>query len=400
MGVDDPVLDTSTTADDGSLPVIDGGDVGDGFVDPDSGCVGEGCACTDDNGCADSAPYTKCVAGACSECTTEPDSCPIGRYCLKGAGDGASADGGGNKYNACAPGCSSDAHCKALTPTAPYCDLTRHRCVACKSDLDCTAFNQGCSPSGVCADKCGTDGGSCPGSLVCCNQFCVDTTKDVLNCGGCNKSCGNQDVCCSSSCKNTLTDVSNCGACGTVCNNTNNTPGCTAGACKFNCTVGFNHCPPDSPDNNGCATATSSKTLCGSCTTDCTTTVQNAGGVDCKLSSNAYKCTYSTCNANFGDCNNSAADGCECACGKKNQPCCANNSCTESGTVCARIIFSSKTICAACGNNNEPCCSGNRCNSGNICTTFGCRACANGGSRCDRDSDCCSNDCKNDGKCR
>lgn len=87
-------------------------------------------------------------------------------------------------------GCKSDVECAATSPSLPYCELTRHQCVACRTVSDCPVANQQCTLSGVCADKCTADGGTCPNAgEQCCNGVCIDFRSDISNCGGCSKTC-------------------------------------------------------------------------------------------------------------------------------------------------------------------------------------------------------------------
>jgi hypothetical protein len=366
MSVEDATLDPSVFADASAeaapaAPAVDA-------------CVGAGCACAVDPDCADPT-YRRCVDGRCSECTTAPDSCAIGRYCLTGAG----ADG----VNSCAPGCVSDDACRALTPSAPYCDVSRHQCVACRTKADCPGTNRDCSPAGVCADRCTQEGGECEqAGLLCCNQFCIDPKKDVLNCNGCGKACtGGETLCCDGTCKNPLTSADACGGCGNVCSNANASPGCANGSCTWRCVSGFNHCA--GPANTGCETnIASSVATCGSCTNNCANTVQNAGGISC----GGGQCGFASCNGGFGDCDGRTSNGCECACGKRTQVCCPGN-------VCDAQLSCMDGRCTDCGQLDKECCPGDRCLPNSACRDGRCRACLPQGAGCSGGSQCCSNDC-------
>jgi hypothetical protein len=273
-------------------------------------CLGDSCACTTAADCKDPT-YTKCVDSKCVECTSGPDTCGAGRYCLPS--------------HLCAPGCKSDNECGALSPSAPFCNLARHQCVNCSVDTDCKNA-QKCSPAGACVDGCaGGLGGTCTGGKACCNGLCLDTQSDPLNCNACGNACtGAQTSCCAGACADPLTSVTNCGQCGVACSTTNGAPSCNAGSCKWACNAGFSHC---SPDNTGCETSTSSSvTQCGSCTTNCTTNVVKANGIACVASA----CTYTSCVTGFADCDGKKTNGCECAapvCGGYLQVCCPGNVC-------------------------------------------------------------------------
>jgi hypothetical protein len=291
---------------DGSTPPVDT----DAGVAP---CLGDSCTCTTNSDCKDP-QYAKCIDGKCAQCTSSPDTCGVGRYCLAS--------------HLCAPGCKSSSECAALSPTAPFCNVTRHQCVTCSVDTDCKNA-QKCSPAGACVDAC--TGNMCTGGKVCCGGLCLDTTNDPLNCNACGNACtGAQTECCAGTCTDPLTTATDCGTCGTVCSSLNGAPACNAGSCKWTCNAGYNHC---AVGNTGCETSTSANTTqCGSCTTNCTTNVVHANGVACVAS----VCTYATCTTGYSDCDAKKYNGCECvtpACGGPNQICCAGNVCVP-GQLC------------------------------------------------------------------
>ncbi|HSO34837.1 MAG TPA: hypothetical protein VLT33_20040 [Labilithrix sp.] len=280
-------------------------------------CLGDSCACTTVADCKDPA-FSKCIEGKCAECASGPDTCSAGRYCLPS--------------HLCAPGCKSNDECAALSPTAPFCNIGRHQCVNCAVDGDCTGGKK-CSPAGACVDACSA--GTCAGGKACCNGLCLDTQTDPLNCNACGKACGGAETaCCAGACTDPLTSKTSCGQCGTSCSTTNGSPSCLAGACRWTCNAGFNHC---ATGNTGCETNTSSSvTQCGSCTKSCNTTVLHANGIACVASA----CTYATCGAGFLDCDTAKSNGCE---------------------------ASSSTSCPPCGANGQVCCAGNVCNPGSQC---------------------------------
>jgi len=384
MGVEEAAL-RDPSEEDGGAP-IEEEDTGTTTPAPEEpGCVGAGCRCTDDSDCTD-VTYSTCVDGICQGCTTSPDSCPIGRFCLPGT---PGADANANTVNECAPGCNSDESCRALSPTAPFCDLSRHQCVACRTTEDCPDANQECSPSGRCADKCTSEGGTCPNpNEICCNQLCVDPKTDVTHCGGCGSTCKRDQQCCDGTCVNPLTNAEHCGACGAACSRTNGTPSCTAGSCKWSCDPGYHHC---AQGNTGCETSTSSNvTQCGGCTNDCNKAVKNASQIACVDS----KCTYAgQCAAGFADCDGNKANGCECACGREKQACCSNRQC-DNGLVC-----DGSNKCVKCGRKDEPCCPNSRCQDADRrCINGKCQKCRAKGEACSSSDDCCSGKCKNDKK--
>ena len=270
-------------------------------------CLGDKCACTTASDCKDPA-FPKCDGSKCVECTTGPDTCSAGRYCLP--------------THQCAPGCKSNEECATLSPTAPFCNIARHQCVNCNVDTDCKNA-QKCSPAGACVDAC--PGGACTGTKQCCAGLCLDTQSDPLNCNACGSACtGKQTSCCAGTCTDPLTTVTNCGQCGMACSTTNGTPSCNAGSCKWACSTGFSHC---ATGNTGCETSTSANlTQCGSCTTNCNTQVMHASGKACVASN----CTFGTCDTGYSDLDGFKNNGCESAtstCGAKLQVCCPGNLC-------------------------------------------------------------------------
>lgn len=292
--------DASVVHTDGSSPTKDGS----------SGCPEAGCPCTTDAQCTDPA-LPKCDNKVCVACTVADDRCVVGRYCTA--------------MDECTVGCKSDSECMMLSPSAPYCNQSRHQCVACKSKADCSGA-QVCSPAGVCVDACASDGGTCTGSNSCCSGLCVNETSDVFNCNGCGLACtGSNTLCCSSSCTDPTTSAQNCGSCGFACSTTNGTPSCALGNCNWACNNGYAHCMTG---NTGCETnTTNSTTHCGNCNRDCNQRVASANGISCANS----RCTYTTCAPGHLDCDNDKTNGCETTgtvcptCGLNGMPCCATS---------------------------------------------------------------------------
>ena len=306
-GEDASVLVDASQGADGSVVVM----MTDGST---PSCPEAGCPCKTDAQCTDPT-LPKCDNSLCVACTVADDRCPVGRFCTA--------------MDECTVGCKSDTECMALSPTAPYCNLSRHQCVACKGKADCTGA-QVCSPAGVCVDACATEGGACSGSTACCTGLCVNETSDVFNCNGCGLACtGSKTLCCSSSCTDPTTSPQNCGSCGFTCSTTNGTPSCALGNCGWACKQGYAHC---ATGNTGCETdTTSSATHCGSCNRDCTQRVASANGISCSAS----QCTYTTCMAGHYDCDGNKSNGCESTttpcptCGMIGMVCCAGNVCTQ-----------------------------------------------------------------------
>lgn len=347
----------ATTGEDGNGPTGDGG----------PSCVGEGCPCTRDPDCADPA-FSKCVGNKCVECT-QPDNCPTGKYCLS--------------TNQCAPGCKVNGDCSTQDAGATLCNTTRHECVECLAPADCPPGKL-CSPSGKCVDGCDPQQGKNCSAGACCSNLCINTTNDLFNCGACGAPCtGANTACCASSCVDPLTNKDNCGGCGIACSTLNGTPGCTAGSCKWTCNPGYSHC---GVGNTGCDTNTGSDpTHCGSCTTVCANVVQNATGIGCANSA----CTYGSCNSGWGNCDSNAGNGCETNLTNDLNHCgnCATNCATQvlhaTGISCSSSACNYAACAAgygdcdgnrangcecACGGSEQPCCPpNNTCVPGKAC---------------------------------
>lgn len=320
---------------DSSADVGDEGGIGDAGVIRDDA----GGRCERDEHCA-SAALPKCVDHHCVECISSPeDSCGAGRYCLP--------------TKQCAVGCKANADCEA---PRPYCDLTRHQCVACIGDEQCVAPKK-CSPSGTCADTCTLgSAGACPNGTSCCDNFCVDLTADPLHCNQCGSKCqGGSPICCAGQCFDALTSVAHCGKCEIACSGVNSMPSCAAGACQWACATGFSHCQVG---NTGCETATSSVSQCGGCAVDCRNNVKNANGATC---ANATKCDYASCKTGFVEGDGDRSNGCE-ECGTLDKFCCSNQ-------ACGTDLYCDGVRCRKCKAQNAGCTGGiaGECCGGKVC---------------------------------
>jgi hypothetical protein len=204
----------------------------------------------------------------------------------------------------------------------------------------------------------------------------VHLLSDRLNCGTCGIACGADEICeagscqgcaageevCGNSCVDTDTDPANCGGCGQACDLTNvDQHGCVAGVCTVvSCDAGFGDCDADA--SNGCEVdLLTSVSNCGDCGQACDlTNVDEHGCV-------AGACTVVSCDANFGDCDADAQNGCEVDlltsvsnCGDCGQACdtgagedCCGGSCID--------LDEDESNCGACGDacaTGENCCGG------------------------------------------
>ncbi|MBI3185306.1 MAG: hypothetical protein HYZ28_24470 [Myxococcales bacterium] len=167
----------------------------------------------------------------------------------------------------------------------------------------------------------------CPKGQRCCGGACKDLMADPENCGNCGAACsavnaspacvaGACQLTCNSSsgnCNNDPRDgcetsllygLEHCGACGKACYASNASGVCSQGSCGMGaCNLGYADC--DKKPQNGCEVDTrSSPVHCGECSRACAPA--NATGM-CRSGS----CLVAQCNTGFGDCNQTASDGCE-----------------------------------------------------------------------------------------
>ncbi len=164
---------------------------------------------------------------------------------------------------------------------------------------------------------------------------------------------GNCDGNAVNGCEASLTTLTNCGTCGSVCNLANATESCGTGTCALGtCTSSWLNC--DGNPANGCETnGDTDPNHCGACGAVCQG--PNVSTAVCQT----RVCYVATCNAGWGDCNGSAADGCEvdltsstANCGACGQPCsgsCSGGVCTlaaPGGGCIAQVDAGSENLCA------------------------------------------------------
>ena len=244
------------------------------------------------------------------------------------------------------------------------CDAGKTLCGNACVDLQTSAGN-----CGACGTTCGggaqcAAGGcvaTCNPGLANCSGVCVNETVDRDNCGGCGIACDSDQKCssgtcvsactagqlsCDGQCVDPLTDAENCGGCDLGCRLANASSICVAGSCAISqCAAGFADC--DHNPANGCETNLNSdlnncgacghacpaagqqcvngacacpvgQTLCNGACVDLQTDVNNCGscGGKCAFPNasavcSSGTCTFSSCNAGFGNCDRIASDGCE-----------------------------------------------------------------------------------------
>jgi len=278
---------------------------------------------------------------------------------------------------ACGNVCKTTEVCKAGKCSSDCGTLTQctgeggTKCVNTATDsANCGGCGKACPTGqlcsgGTCAPDCGADT-RCPGAA----PYCANLQNDVKNCGYCGNTCPAGQECvtgscalvckapeskCGTSCTNTDTDPSNCGSCGRSCTLANATAGCAGGACTVaSCSTGYGNC--DGVASNGCETNTATDVSnCGGCGTRCT--VAN-GSPGCAAGS----CTVASCSSGFGNCDGTAANGCETNLNTNNSNCgmcgrtcpsgqtCRSGSCAiATGTYNATIAYSGSPYCPGVG---------------------------------------------------
>ena len=220
-------------------------------------------------------------------------------------------------------GCRDNTDCGANEFGFRVCDTATGMCAACTSSNRgsciagqyCTAANRCEAGCGVDAD-CAQDGGTFRCDTT--RHVCVGCTRDdqcpaghvcgsMASCvPGCNdrQACPDGETCCTGACRRAQTDVMNCGACGRACTAANGAAGCAMGACTVAaCNPGFGDC--DTTAANGCETDTNSTVAhCGGCGMACPT------GANATATCAMGRCGI-RCADGFADCDGNAANGCE-----------------------------------------------------------------------------------------
>ncbi len=330
------------------------------------------------NACSIPKAFPKCVGGACAidaclypwdDCNQDlSDGCETntnkdaancgacGQVC-KLPNAVAACQQGVCQVASCAPGfadCNGAAHdgCEAaVTSDVLNCGGCGMVCGGANAQPTCAM--------GLCALHCVAGWADCDmRSANGCEAF---LDSDGQNCGGCGVVCTGahaQETCGSGHCRvnacdfgwadcngdprdgceaSLLNDAQNCGVCKAQCSNNHiSVPSCGIGLCNGQCDPGFADC-----DNNlktdGCETSIAADANnCGGCGVACPAPANGSAGC-----SNG-KCGIASCNANFGDCDKVAGNGCEAS------------------------LLTDVNNCGACGNvcpQNMPRCSGGACNS-------------------------------------
>jgi hypothetical protein len=168
----------------------------------------------------------------------------------------------------------------------------------------------------------------CPTGQSLCAGACVDTARDARHCGACGVACAvvqGQPACAGGVCRvgscntgyadcdgdaangcevDTRSNARHCGRCDNLCSFSGAGAVCTAGSCQRTaCETGRGDC--DGNTGNGCETALATSVQhCGACGSPC-------APPNATPSCQSGACRIGMCAAGFGDCDGSAANGCE-----------------------------------------------------------------------------------------
>ena len=219
------------------------------------------------------------------------------------------------------------------TPTCTNGVCGESTCLAGTADCDGNAGN-GCETDVTTSDQhCGFCSNACAlpnavascASGVCTLSVCTSPFQD------CDTQSGN-----GCEADPTAQNALHCGACGRACSRAHaSSVACSAGACSAVCDTGFDDCQtPSNPDaDDGCERPTAADpSNCGGCNVVCNLPNAAAGCA-------AGKCTVASCDADHGNCDAVASNGCEsdvladeANCGACGRDCDATNVATENCT--------------------------------------------------------------------
>lgn len=341
-------------------------------------------------------------------CGTCPNACPSGpnstASCVMGACRLTCADFFGNCDDNPANGCEVD-----IRSTTDHCGMCGNRCAFANAGASCT--------NGICLPgNCMLGFGNCDGDGS--NGCEANLRTDGANCGTCGTACmagfscnvgACQNGCngglfpCSGSCVDRTSDARHCGMCGNACPaRANAQPTCNASACSFSCNMNFGNC--DNMAANGCESdLRADENNCGVCGNSCPAPANST-----RLCS-AGACSF-TCSNGFGNCDGNLANGCESSlatsnthCGRCGNACGGGQSCTNGTCACppGETFCMALNRCVNLGTDNNNCgACGVVCGAGTRCSNGTCVAnCPAGQMLCGASCVTLSSDRNNCGMC-
>jgi hypothetical protein len=274
-------------------------------------CEDFGLTCSDDATCTtpDLVPVTSGDSSVLTPTSDVADAAPRPDIVLVDSGvappDAAAMDVADASAEAGDSGCSANLssdplNCGACGRACPSGPNSTAACVMGACSLVCAANFGDCDrlASNGCELRIDT-----PSACGSCTTMCSGSTP-LCSGGRCASGCAMGETLCNGMCVNTNTNPSHCGGCMRGCASAPDTnPTCTAGMCGITCNSGYGNCNGSTAD--GCeVNTTNDPNNCSACGTVCPTRA-NASRV-CSMSI----CRFA-CNMGFGDCNGTAADGCE-----------------------------------------------------------------------------------------
>ncbi len=307
-----------------------GSDCVDTSTDPEH-CGGCSEACADGE---------SCVEGVCGAACLEGHT-PCGGICVDTKSDSKHCGG-------CDQACGDDEMCvegKCDKDCPPGQNVCQGMCVDTGKDTShCGGCEQPCANGELCIEgKCEKD---CPEGQDVCLGMCVDTSSDVAHCGGCEQPCAATELCvqskcvcpmgqdsCNGKCVDLASDLANCGMCSNTCPGApNGQPICEKSMCGYKCDANFDNCNNKPAD--GCETNVTTDVLhCGGCGKPCAAIANGAPGCSNSM------CGIGSCNKGYDDCDMKVSSGCEVNltsddnhCGQCNLPCPQTHYC--SGSTC------------------------------------------------------------------
>jgi hypothetical protein len=325
-----------------------------GLANADAGCDDAACsllACNDGwtdcdlnpaNGCESDINSDPLNCGACNApCTTLPNmtaTC-VGGTCSAPACVIGYQDCNLDMSDGCEVNTTTDpAHCGVCSNVCQPPANSTGTCASSQCGFTCNAGFQDCNSNS--ADGCEQNLQSSVTSCGTCGNVCTTPNAtpacNAGNCavGTCDGTWTNCNASAADGCEvDTQTSLSDCGTCGNACNGNNGLASCALGVCSITCNAGYSNC--DGALGNGCEIHTSADNAnCGGCGTVCS--FPNATPT-CSNGS----CQIGSCSAGWGNCNASAADGCE-------VPLNTPSNCGLCGAVCAPANATSTCATGTC----------------------------------------------------